>query len=354
MRQAKCKTCGLRAPLGSLYRFESDLYCEVCAQKKDEEAAARAQSMEFERIVDPTVCVNCGADNGSIDFPQVAGLHWCSNCLNHLYNRPFPAWLRLALAALLVLLGVSLVHGAKYFRAGRSLFKGEKLVEQQRFAKAVPYLREAVEVAPLCEECILLLAKAHFLSGRFDLAWKQLQSHQGGMFEKSDLSAEVRQISERVEKALQKAEEARQLAEENRFGEASQAIHKARSLYPEFPPFAVAVAMVEAGAAFEREDYDAFLEVAEAAWQRHPESSMVAAQVASALACKYAVTNAPVFRSRSEEMLKKAERLSTSPEEKEAFQEYAERIHHRLRTRVIIDKDEYDRRYRGKTAEEKH
>lgn len=316
-------------------------------------ATAISQPIQFGSVADPTICVSCGADNGGTEFPQVAGLHWCPTCMTALYRRPFPAWLKLALAALLVLLGFSLVYGAKYFRAGSFLFKGERLIKQRRFAEAIPHLQEVVEIAPDCEKCILLLAKAQFLSGRFVEAWNQLEKHRGGTFEESPLTADVSNISDRVSQALDKAEQARRLADEHKWEEATEAIREAARLYPELTEFTDSVNLFQASAAFERKDYDAFLQIAETAWQRQPDSAWYAAQLASALACKYAVTNDPVFRSRSEEMLEKSRLLETSPQEKKYLEEYEERIRHRLQSRVIIDKEEYDRRYRGKTAEGK-
>jgi hypothetical protein len=68
--------------------------------------------------------------------------------------------------------------------------------------------------------------------------------------------------------------------------------------------------------------------------------------MASALACKYAVTGDPAFRKQSEDTLAKAELLAQrSSEEKSAFEPLAERIRYRLATREILDTDEYNRRF---------
>ena len=58
------------------------------------------------------------------------------------------------------------------------------------------------------------------------------------------------------------------------------------------------------------------------------------------------MTGEASFRARTGEMLEKARQLSQGDKEAEkSFQEYAHRIEHRLDTREIIDKKEYDRRF---------
>ena len=76
-------------------------------------------------------------------------------------------------------------------------------------------------------------------------------------------------------------------------------------------------------------------------------TTIVIAADNSALACKYAVTGDANLRKQSEDMLKESqERAKSTPEGVKWFEEYAERIHHRLQSREIIDKTEYDRRFR--------
>ena len=85
--------------------------------------------------------------------------------------------------------------------------------------------------------------------------------------------------------------------------------------------------------------------------EKTPDDPAAAGAVASALACKYAVTGDPEFRKQAEQMLDKAQTLAQqSPQSKASFDEYAERIRYRLQTREIIDKEEYDRRFRQKAT----
>ena len=73
------------------------------------------------------------------------------------------------------------------------------------------------------------------------------------------------------------------------------------------------------------------------------------------MACKYAVTGDRSWKQQAEAMLEKARQLSQkSPEEMKAYEEYAERTKYRLSSRVIIDKPEYDKRFRTALAQGTH
>ena len=65
--------------------------------------------------------------------------------------------------------------------------------------------------------------------------------------------------------------------------------------------------------------------------------------VASAIACKYAVSGDEKLKAEATDLLAKARAL---PHEEASFKEYEERILHRLNTREVIDRKEYNRRYR--------
>jgi hypothetical protein len=127
-------------------------------------------------------------------------------------------------------------------------------------------------------------------------------------------------------------------------------LREVKSIYPELRGVDEGIEDLEIGAAFERKDYEAFVKLSEARWQRQPTSEH-AASVASALACRYAVSGDATARTRSETMLHEAESLAKTDDEKKSFAEYRERIEYRLKTRNIIDRQEYDRRFRPQQAQ---
>ncbi len=341
MQTAKCESCGLSAPLGSLYYVGLKLQCENCAK-----AAASVGEVAVARAVDKTVCSTCDYDNGRSELPLVAELPFCPRCREQLYHRDFPKWLKLGLAALAALLVFALVHGVPYFKAGRSLARGEHLITQQKYESAIPYLTAVVAAAPNCEKCVLLLAKAYLLTGQVNEADAAAMAHNQGRFEKTQLLDEVNAIMNRANRAGALAKEATGMAEDNQTAAAVKKLQQAKAIYPEYRGWDFRIRMYEAGLAFDAKDYDRFVALSEALWKEAPNAN-TSAMLASALACKYAVNGDAGYRGRAEEMLEKARTLATTDEMKQSYAEYAERIHYRIESRNIISKAEYDRRFRG-------
>ncbi len=354
MLSGRCVQCGVSGALSSFTAVGDKLCCQVCAEKVAAEARARGEKPRVASVIDPTICFKCKRDNGSQALPTIGHVPYCSVCSEELFHRPFPQWLQLGLAGLLGLLVFALLHGKPYFSAGRSLLHGQKLVEHGQWAEAIPYLQAALKVAPDCEDGVLLLGKAYALTGRPEEGYKLLQEHNGGQFETNELFEEVQRIYARVDQAIASAEQADKLYKQQKWDEASQAMHRAADLYPELPGFRDAAAAYDGTAAFERKDYDAFLRIARGARERHPNSPEVAGMLASALACKYAVTGEPDFRTECERMLDVARGLAqSSPEASALEKEFEARTRYRLQSRRIIDKDEYDRRFGNKQSGQK-
>ncbi|HTC92213.1 MAG TPA: tetratricopeptide repeat protein [Terriglobales bacterium] len=349
MRKANCTTCNTAIPLSSAYRVDDAVYCEACANKRFDEMKAAGKVPRVTTITDPTICAKCGLDSGNSELSLTAGLPFCMPCSQAVMERPFPTWLKGSLAFVFALLLVALWHGRPYFKAGKSLARGERLLEQQRYAEAIPYLQPVVQSAPECEKCILLLAKAQLLTGDVEAAQKTF----GGrtQFEKNDLSDEVLQIWDRAVRAVDTAGEASKLSDQKKDEEAAAKMNQAATLYPEMKGLSITAEYYDAAVAFDHKDYNRFEQIAETAWKQQPDSAGAVAMLASAVACQYAITGDSSYRRRAEELLERARVLAqSSPNDQKNYQEYVERIRYRLQSREIIDKDEYDRRFRQNSS----
>lgn len=351
MRKATCCQCGLTTTVRSFYSMNGKTYCEPCVWKASREAKDAGQPAEYTPLQDHSICARCGAYSGdSADHPIVGQLPLCSTCAPQVSNWPYPAWLKASLAAMLLLLVVALLHGRKYFHAGRTMYIGEHLVEQQQYDKALPYLQETLRIAPESDKAVLLTAKAALAVGAIDVADKAIQGHSGGKFEdaNNDDFQQVKQTWDRAMKAADKAQQASKLAEQDgHSAEAARLMHEAAELYPEARTLAPAAEAYDAAAAFEAKDYDKFLELEQKQWQEHP-LAITAGAVASALACKYAVTGDPKYRKQAEDMLELSrQKVGADPEELKSFEEYAERTRYRLTSRQIISRTEYDQKFRS-------
>jgi tetratricopeptide (TPR) repeat protein len=352
MREATCSGCGLTAPIGSFYSIKDKLFCEPCSWKEERSAAERGEKLEKVSIVDGSVCARCNtrADaTGSADWPVFKGAPLCPNCQLQIQNWPYPVWLKASLAGLLILLAIALIHGRKYFHAGRVLYVGERLANRGKYREAVPLLKEADEIAPQSDKASLLLANAALHIGDFPTAQKALKAHDGGHYETSDEFQKVLDLWNRATDAMKKTDKAYELEKQpGKVEEAEALMRQAVAEYPELPQLREALPYFEGGTAFYRRDYDHLLAISENLWKAQPTSSGVAASLASALACKYAVTGDQSFKTRAEGMLEKSRQLSQGDKEAEqSYQEFAARIQYRLDTREIIGKQEYDRRFRS-------
>jgi hypothetical protein len=357
MRVGKCAACGredrdtpkyLLAQIGSI---QERLLCEPCANA---ELQGKPSGMfRVTRYLDPTVCSKCKTDYGSTELARVGGAPFCATCRDSLYARALPKWLTASMTAMIVLLVAAWLHNARFFRTEKALIQGERLVDKHQYAASVPLLEGVVKIAPNCEKCVLLLAKSEMLIGNPNTAYKVLQAHKNGSFEKSPLTNELDVIANRIAAAHEKYKQALELDKKHQWEEAAQKMRAAASQYPEQVELEMAAESMEEGVPFEQKDYDGFLKITEAHWQRGPQTFLRAGSVASALACKYAITGNETFKTRAEEMLEKSKGLVTTPDDMKVFTEYEERIRYRLKSREIIDTDEYNRRFRPQLAQEK-
>ena len=348
MSDVSCHGCGHSFPVRSLFDLNGVTYCEPCAVKA---SAAAGRGATYAPLINKSICGRCNTYIG--DAPgvaQIGNLRFCAACASLIKDWDYPQWLKLSLAVLLLLLVASLAHGRKYFQAGRHMYIGEHLVAQGNYAKALPHLQETLRIAPASDKAALLAAKAALLTGDVASASKALQGHNDGSFENADKPEfqEVNSLWTRATAALEKAQQASKLEEhDGKEMEAAQLMHQAASAYPEMRALAFAAEAYDAGLAFARHDYDAFLAITEKQWkeQSGPET---AAQMASALACKYAVTGDMAYRQKSEEMIEKARQLTGgNAQALKDFTEYVERIKFRLESRQIIGREEYNRRFRS-------
>lgn len=334
-----CFKCGQEFPSSSMMRLDGEAYCANCGEQvltnlHAEEAAETSSAS--------STCVICGLSGAT---PRYGGsTPICDSCAPKVYQRDFPGWLKSGLVVALVLLVVALAHGAKYFKAGRSLYRSEKLIAANKYQEAGALLTPVVAMAPDCKKCSLLLAKAELLAGDPDIAFKAVENKN---YDNDDaLFNEVNGMFSRVNQALPLIEDAAKKMNDDKDEEALAEIREAKKLYPELRGMARFEGWAEAGVAFNHKDYDKFLEIEQAAAVAEPNDASAHAAVASAFACKYAVSGNEEFKQKALASLTKASVLAASDKSQlEQFNQYSERIQHRLKTREIITAAEYDKRF---------
>lgn len=297
MRKSPCAACAADVALGDTFRVaDKTPLCEPCA-----DAALKTLGLKtvppgtVERHVDPTICGRCGADWGTAELARVGRTPLCATCTAHVRNFPFPRWVKVSFAALMLVVVVDAIINARYVFALREMKQGSRLAEAGNVDAA---------------------------ADRFEAASRHVQ----GSREIKMAAVIFRGIS---------------LLSHDRSTEAEKVLETERpDGANELYEFTLMTAHV--GAAFDRKDYDAFLTHAKTMADKMPKSSRALGTVSSAYACKFAVSGNEEFRTASLDFLERARKA----EEKDTnFADYEARIQHRLATREIIDSAEYHRRF---------
>jgi tetratricopeptide (TPR) repeat protein len=250
------------------------------------------------RTRDPTICAECKADNGQEDWPRLAGFPVCLDCEGKYRNRPYPGWLKLSFVALVALAVFAFARNWRFMAALRDLRQMERAVAARNIEKAADLAEEAARQVPEDEQ---LDGTANEYRGLVLLSQDQ-----------PERAAECFRKAKRVP-AIRGTQLDRMLLE------------------------------AEAGVAFKAKNYDEFLAKAQAISRQWPGDATAVAEAASAFACKYAVTGSEEYRKEAVKNLEKAARLA-GPKNPD-FKEYQPRIQHRLDTREIITREEYNRRF---------
>jgi len=242
-------------------------------------------------------CFRCGTQYGSVALARMAGLPVCDACASFFRNRPFPVWIKVAFTALILLAVLAFIYNQRFFFAHVGMIRGLHELKNGNLERAVTLLNASAERVP--EE------------------------------------PEFRAIARYFQAAL--------LVNQERSGEAIPLLKEAVAIRPDDPAYALALLEAEAGFAYERKDYDRFLEVAQTLARRQPDNPIAALGVASAHACKYAVTGDEAPKTLAERQIEAASKMKEADEP--AFAEYLDRIRYRLETREIISRGEYLRRF---------
>lgn len=128
MLQGQCCACRREQPLGTYFYVYQDLLCEPCANARV--TALGKQKLkpgDVRRAVDLTLCTECHADGGDRPHMTIGNLPFCPECTARVRKRPFPLWLKAAAVLLLLLLGVATVRMAGYARAAMDLHRSIRL-----------------------------------------------------------------------------------------------------------------------------------------------------------------------------------------------------------------------------------
>jgi tetratricopeptide (TPR) repeat protein len=279
--------------MGETFTVQERTLCETCTNEFTQSHVELVTEVERQR--DPTICANCGADNGETAHEELLQSPVCPKCTAFYRNRPYPMWVNISFFGVLVLVVFSFVWNWRFLQGHFEINAAFAAMAQGQVDKAVAEMDSAAANVPESAEVQEL---ANFLTG--------LECLNENNYEKAEAC---------FAKCLQLPEE---------YGAPDLHMHAAISN------------------AFDHKDYSRFLKLANEYAKKHPKDATAQAQVASALACLYATQGDEKLRRQAEDKLQEAKKLDEA-----AIIEarYEERIRHRLDTREIISREEYLKRF---------
>lgn len=242
-------------------------------------------------------CFRCGTAYGSVALPRIAGLPVCDACARSLRNRQFPGWIKGAFAALILLAVLAFLYNQRFFIAHIGMLRGLHELKNGNLEGTVALFNAAAQRVP--DE------------------------------------PELRALARYFQAVL--------LVNQEQSAEAIPLLKEALAIKPDDPAYALALHQAEAGMAYEQKDYDRFLEAQQRLAKQQPDDPIAALGVASAHACKYAVSGEEATKTLAEQQIEIASKMKGA--DGPSFAEYADRIRYRLETRQVISRNEYLRRF---------
>jgi hypothetical protein len=303
MRTVACEQCGQSVPQNGTFRAFGRVLCEPCADA-DVQARKEIAPGSVSREHDPTVCGFCAYDGGTLELATIGGVPVCTPCESNLRNRPFPLWVKAALAAVIVLTIVAMTRNYRFFHGYYAAKQADRAAQKADFESAAHWLDSAATSVP----------EAHAYRTGSKL-------YEGIVFMQQDRNAEA-------------------LA---RFQEISGAMQEQGGIDD-------LLLQAELAVAFDAKDYAGMVKAAENLAERHSESRMSRLQRASAYACQYASAGDEEARKKVVEAVESEQSQSDLTDDDK---KYLNRIQHRLATREILSGKEFEQRFpKGWKAEE--
>lgn len=296
MQTVKCEVCGGQFPMNETFRVGDITACRPCGEKIISE---KKSIKSVKRQADPTICVNCGKDHGGLQLPLLAGLPVCPDCETFFKHRPFPNWVKAFLAGVLALVIFALAWNMRFIQAYMEMTDAVRTSHNGNLEKSAELMSSASKRVPESSE---LRGLAAF--------------YRGLLFLQQDKPAQ----------ALTEFDSSRRLLP-------SQGLSKTLDQLTMSAKISIA---------FDSNDYDRFLTLSIEYCDKISNDSLAYAQVASAYACKFAVTGDQQFKDKALENLNKARALSQADL---SFKEYEQRILHRLYSREIITSSEFHKKF---------
>jgi hypothetical protein len=295
MKKVNCQGCRGHFALNETVTANERCLCQECIEK--EIAAEQTTWEEVVRNVDTTICAQCGKDNGEAAFEVIAGVGVCPRCAAWLRNRPWPEWLKPAFAFMIIVVALAGVWNWRFVDAYLDVKSSHKAIDGGDFSRAALLMESAGRSVP---ESPYVRVMTHYLKG-MDF---YLQDKQSEAYAEFCICCDTD---------------------------------------PSVEGFKAMRTHAAIGKAFEDKDYDAFLRLT-LEYADTSGDTEAAGMLASAYSCKYAVTREEQYKAKAMEYIEKV-RDSRLSDARETYEDYEDRMLHRMETGEIIKQPEFKKRY---------
>ena len=332
MRTATCQRCHQSTPIADLSRVEDRAVCPACVDDLVESGGSQLERAGLLKLDDPTICSQCGMDNGTDSLPTFVGRPLCPGCLGQRTRRPLPILVGLISAASLAIVGLAAVSAIPLQRPAVLVIEAEKSMDEGRTEDAVKKLRKALELDKSFGRARLLLVKALLLSDELQQAKVEMDRMQAP---KGALGREVLKTAERVKKAMLNYNIAIEAYRNGRMDAAAEFIELARQGFPESRQVAAGYLLIRGLLAFDRGELRDYVESHDLLRRMLPKD--LEAQLASALSAagRYALDGKEGDKKLAREILKGAGELIKTEKEQDLAREVRQEVLYRFTARVM-------------------
>jgi len=330
MRTATCQRCHQSTPIADLARVDNRAVCPACVDDLIESGGSQVDREALPRLDDPTICAQCGKDNGTNSLAVFAGRPLCPACFTQRTRRPLPILLGLLSAATLAVVGLAAVSAIPLQRPAILVIEAEKMIGEGRHADAVKRLRKALELDRNVGRARLLLVKALLLSDELEQSKAEMGRLQAP---KGALGRDVLETAERVKKAMLNYNIAVEAYRNGRMDAAAEFIDKARHDFPESRQVAAGYLLIRGLLAFDRGDLHGYIESHDLLRRMLPND--LEAQLASALSAagRFALDGKDEDKKIAREILKSAGGLVKTEKQQDLLREVRQEVLYRFSTR---------------------
>ncbi|MCC6462524.1 MAG: hypothetical protein IT260_18800 [Saprospiraceae bacterium] len=295
-----CNTSGLAT--NDTVLVDGTLYCSSCIDMIFRDPSL-LEGRQVEKVLDPTVCANCGKDNGDIAFGKISTYPICPDCALAIRQRTLPLWVKGFFAFILLVVVFACYWNWRFYQGYQHLQDSNTAFQTGQYRQAEQLAFRASQDVPEIED---LLALHQYYLGVA-------------------------------------------LLTEDKSAEALKAFDLCKEKMPADFNVGYLIDQAKVGASFDSKDYGGFLTISKKVLREDSIPAISWARVASAYACLYAEKGQDSLRTRALDYLQSAQRIDSTSQD---MTEYYNMIQHRLFTKNILTRDEFRQQFpKGWTKE---